>query len=84
MYEAKDPCIPLVVALFVVVGMSLKSVVHFLSTIKNKPASDAVALLSFNWFILGTLTYPTLPRVARFLFPIVLGFLGRTLGWFAY
>ncbi|KAL5550044.1 hypothetical protein UlMin_000220 [Ulmus minor] len=69
-FEAEDPCMPLVVALFTVVGMSLKSVVDFFSTIKNKPASDAVALLSFNWFILGTLTYPTLPRVARMLTPL--------------
>ncbi|RDX99633.1 hypothetical protein CR513_17293, partial [Mucuna pruriens] len=71
-WEAEDPCMPLVVALFTVVGMSLKSVVQFFSTIRNKPASDAVALLSFNWFILGTLTYPTLPRVARLLAPLVL------------
>ncbi|MED6171362.1 hypothetical protein PIB30_040065 [Stylosanthes scabra] len=66
-WQAKDPCMPLVVALFAVVGMSLKSVVQFFGNIKNKPASDAVALLSFNWFILGTLTYPTLPRIAPLL-----------------
>ncbi|KAH7515081.1 hypothetical protein FEM48_Zijuj11G0158200 [Ziziphus jujuba var. spinosa] len=76
-WEAEDPCMPLVVALFTVVGMSLKSVVQFFSTIKNKPASDAVALLSFNWFILGTLTYPTLPRVARMLTPLAVSFLHR-------
>nr|GEV05520.1 golgin subfamily A member like [Tanacetum cinerariifolium] len=64
-WESQDPCMPLVTALFMVVGMSLRSVVQFFSTIKNKQASDAVALLSLNWFILGTLTYPTLPRVAR-------------------
>ncbi|XP_052171350.1 uncharacterized protein LOC127787374 isoform X3 [Diospyros lotus] len=63
-WEAEDPCMPLVVALFMVVGMSLKSVVQFFSTIRNKPASDAVALLSFNCFMLGALTYPTLPRIA--------------------
>ncbi|XP_057763341.1 uncharacterized protein LOC130983171 [Arachis stenosperma] len=66
-WQAEDPCMPLVVALFAVVGMSLKSVVQFFATIENKPASDAVALLSFNWFILGTLTYPTLPRIAPLL-----------------
>ncbi|KAF3449241.1 hypothetical protein FNV43_RR09969 [Rhamnella rubrinervis] len=76
-WEAEDPCMPLVVALFTVVGMSLKSVVQFFSTIKNKPASDAVALLSFNWFILGTLTYPTLPRVARMLTPLAISFLDQ-------
>lgn len=76
-WEAEDPCMPLVVALFTVVGMSLKSVVQFFSTIKNKPASDAVALLSFNWFILGTLTYPTLPKLARMLGPLTLRFFGQ-------
>lgn len=69
-WKAEDPCMPLIVALFTVVGMSLKSVVQFFSTIKNKPASDAVALLSFNWFLLGTLTYPTLPVIAHTLFPL--------------
>lgn len=71
-WEAEDPCMPLVMALFTVVGMSLQSVVQFFSTIKNKPASDAVALLSFNWFVLGTLAYPTLPKVARVLAPMAL------------
>ncbi|XP_061977896.1 uncharacterized protein LOC133698827 isoform X2 [Populus nigra] len=80
-WEAEDPCMPLVVALFTVVGMSLKSVVQFFSTIKNKPASDAVALLSINWFILGTLTYPTLPRVAHILAPWALSLLDRTVSW---
>lgn len=69
-WEAEDPCLPLVVALFTVVGMSLKSVVELFSTIKNKPASDAVALLSFNWFVLGMLTYPALPRIASMLAPL--------------
>ncbi|XP_054823555.1 uncharacterized protein LOC129321701 isoform X2 [Prosopis cineraria] len=78
-WEADDPCMPLVVALFTVVGMSLKSVVQFFSTIKNKPASDAVALLSFNWFVLGTLTYPTLPRVARLLAPTLSSLLRQTM-----
>ncbi|MQM02400.1 hypothetical protein Taro_035168 [Colocasia esculenta] len=79
-WEAEDPCMPLVGALFTVVGMSLSSVVQFFSTIKNKPASDAVALLSFNWFILGTLTSPTLPRVTRMLAPPILKFGSRVLG----
>lgn len=81
-WEAQDPCMPLVVALFTVVGMSLRSVIQLFSTIKNKPASDAVALLSFNWFILGTLTYPTLPKVARVFAPWALRFICRTLNWF--
>ncbi|KAK4252608.1 hypothetical protein QN277_014358 [Acacia crassicarpa] len=78
-WEAEDPCMPLVVALFTVVGMSLRSVVQFFSTIKNKPASDAVAMLSFNWFILGTLTYPTLPTVARMLSPTLFRLLDQTM-----
>ncbi|CAI9784690.1 unnamed protein product [Fraxinus pennsylvanica] len=69
-WEAEDPCVPLVAALFTVVAMSLMNVVQFFATIDNKPASDAVALLSFNWFILGTLAYPTLPMVARVLAPL--------------
>ncbi|KAL3743822.1 hypothetical protein ACJRO7_019001 [Eucalyptus globulus] len=80
-WEAEDPCMPLVMALFIVVGMSLVSVVQFFSTIKNKPASDAVALLSLNWFILGTLSYPTLPRVARILVPAIASMLDRTTRW---
>ncbi|KAI4327911.1 hypothetical protein L6164_020320 [Bauhinia variegata] len=78
-WKAEDPCMPLVVALFIVVGMSLKSVVQFFSTIKNKPASDAVSLLSLNWFLLGTLTYPTLPRVARMMAPLLLGVTDQTM-----
>ncbi|GLT91363.1 hypothetical protein SLE2022_092540 [Rubroshorea leprosula] len=81
-WEADNPCMPLVVALFTVVGLSLKSVVQFFSTIKNKPASDAVALLSFNWFILGTLTYPTLPRIALMLSPLSLNLLDQIAIWF--
>ncbi|KAK7307392.1 hypothetical protein VNO77_40412 [Canavalia gladiata] len=77
-WEAEDPCMPLVLALFTVVGMSLKSVVQFFSTIKNKPASHAVALLSLNWFILGTLTYPTLPKAAGMLAPLVLRLMDQT------
>ncbi|XP_015575106.1 uncharacterized protein LOC8280126 isoform X2 [Ricinus communis] len=77
-WKAEDPCMPLVVALFAVVGMSLKSVVQFFSTIKNKPASDAVALLSLNWFILGTLTYPALPKVARIIAALTLNVLDWT------
>ncbi|PIN19377.1 hypothetical protein CDL12_07954 [Handroanthus impetiginosus] len=71
-WEAKDPCTPLIVALFTVVAMSLMSVLQLFITIEHKPASDAVALLSFNWFILGTLAYPTLPRIARVLTPVAL------------
>ncbi|XP_010536146.1 PREDICTED: uncharacterized protein LOC104811203 [Tarenaya hassleriana] len=79
--EAKqeDLCTPLVGALFTVVGISLKSVVQFFSSVKNKPASDAVALMSLNWFILGTLTYPTLPRMARTVAPALFSTTGSVL-----
>lgn len=80
-WEARDPCMPLVIALFTVVAMSLKSVVEFFSTIKNKPASDAVALLSLNCFILGTLTYPTLPRAACMFAPLAVKVLDQTVRW---
>jgi len=83
-WEAEDPCMPLVAALFIVVGMSLSSVVQFFSTIKNKPASDAVALLSINWFILGTLTSPSLPRVARMLAPQVIRLADRLVIWLGF
>ena len=76
-WEAEDPCLPLVAALFTVVGMSLGSVIQFFSAIQNKPASDAVALLSFNWFVLGTLTSPSLPRLLRALSPLVHGLARR-------
>ncbi|KAL6176162.1 hypothetical protein ACLB2K_052797 [Fragaria x ananassa] len=83
-WQAEEPCMPLVVALFTVVGMSLKSVLEFFSTIKNRPASDAVALLSFNWFILGTLTYPTLPRVALMVAPVASNLAHRALSWLGF
>lgn len=68
-WKAKDPCMPLVIALFIVVGMSLNSVVKFFSRIENRMGSDALALLSFNWFILGTLASPTLPNIVRIVTP---------------
>lgn len=77
-WKAEDACMPLVLALFAVVGMSLWSVVQFFSTIKNTPASDAVALLSFNWFLLGTLTYPTLPRITPVFAPALWTLSDRT------
>lgn len=81
MYGAKEKelCTPLIGALFTVVGISLRSVVQFFSTVKNKPALDAVALMSLNWFIVGTLTYPTLPRIARVVVPRVLSTAGSVL-----
>ncbi|XP_031503008.1 uncharacterized protein LOC116266072 [Nymphaea colorata] len=79
--EAEDPCKPLVIALFFVVVMSMRTVVQFFSTIDNRPASEAVALLSFNWFILGTLAYPTLPSLARLLSPLAVSLLNKLASW---
>lgn len=78
-WKAEDACMPLVLALFAVVGMSMWSVVQFLSSIRNRPASDAVALLSFNWFLLGTLTYPTLPRITPVFAPVLGAFSDRAM-----
>lgn len=78
-WKAEDSCMPLVLALFAVVGMSMWSVVQFLSSIKNRPTSDAVALLSFNWFLLGTLTYPTLPRITPVFAPVLWTLSDRTM-----
>ncbi|KAK9052869.1 hypothetical protein SSX86_029499 [Deinandra increscens subsp. villosa] len=83
-WEAQEPCMPLVMALFMVVGMSLKSVVRFFSAVKNRPASDTVALLSLHWFILGTLTYPILPRVAHISAPLFTKSFERTLSRFGF
>lgn len=69
-WEAKDPCMPLIIALFAVAVISLRTVLVYLSTIRNKPAMDAVVLLSFNWFMLGILSYPTLPMVTHFLLSV--------------
>lgn len=80
-WKAEDPCMPLVVALFIVVSMSLMSVVRCFSTIVYKPASEAVALLSFNWFVLGTLTYPTLPLVSHAISPLASILLEHTFKW---
>ncbi|CAA7057272.1 unnamed protein product [Microthlaspi erraticum] len=77
--KEKELCTPLIGALFTVVGISLRSVVQFFSTVKNKPALDAVALMSLNWFIVGTLTYPTLPRLARVVVPRVFSTAGSVL-----
>ncbi|KAL7111948.1 hypothetical protein ACP275_05G121600 [Erythranthe tilingii] len=80
-WESKDPCMPLVVALLTVVTISLVSVRRLFTRIEHKPASDAVLLLCLNWFILGTLMYPTLPRIARLLVPLVSCLCKRAFRW---
>lgn len=66
-WEAQDPCLPLVAALFTVVGVSLANVIHFFTKLQAKHGFDAIALISFNWFILGTLACPAFPYLARWL-----------------
>ncbi|XP_022137926.1 uncharacterized protein LOC111009200 isoform X2 [Momordica charantia] len=76
-WEAEESHLCLIVALLSVVSISLKSVVEFFTTIKNKPALDAVALLSVNCFVLGILAYPTLPTIAGLLAPLASRFVGN-------
>ncbi|WOL04306.1 hypothetical protein Cni_G13027 [Canna indica] len=83
-WRAEDKCVPLVAGLFIVVGISLSSVLDFFSTVRNKPASEAVALLSINWFMLGTLSSPTLPVIARMLAPSFVRFGGRFVKWLGF
>ncbi|CAI9094940.1 OLC1v1030778C1 [Oldenlandia corymbosa var. corymbosa] len=80
-WKAKDPCMPLVAALFGVVIISLGSVLRFFSSVQVKPGNETVALLSLNWFILGILTYPTLPRVADELAPLLHKAAEETVKW---
>ncbi|XP_027082941.1 uncharacterized protein [Coffea arabica] len=81
-WEAREPCMPLVLALFVVVIMSLMCVLRFFSTIKNKHAVVAVALLSLNCFMLGMVTCPTLPVFADALAPFVFHASQKMVTWF--
>lgn len=76
-WESEDLCVPLLGALYAVVGMSLKSSFEFFSSVKNRAGSDAVALLSLNWFILGTLSYPTFSKVAWMFAPLI----SRVMDW---
>lgn len=68
-WQSQGSCIPLVLALFMVVGMSLKTVVQLFLSIGSRPGFDAVTLLSFNCFILGTLVYPALPKIVQTVAP---------------
>lgn len=61
----QDPCTPLVIALFTVVGMSLINVVRFFTKLRTREGFTAVALLSLNWFMLGTLAHPALPYLVQ-------------------
>lgn len=76
-WSADAPCLPLMAGLFAMVGVSMRSC-HAL-----RRAGDTVALLSLNWFLLGVLTSPMLPGVARALVPCAGRALGPALTWFA-
>ncbi|CAA0838286.1 Unknown protein [Striga hermonthica] len=81
MWEGENTCMPLVLALFMVVIISLMSVARLFGSVENKPGSDAIALLSLNWFVLGTISCPILPRIARFLAPLTLTLVKNVLRW---
>ncbi|VAH85892.1 unnamed protein product [Triticum turgidum subsp. durum] len=76
-WSADKPCLPLLAGLVAVVTMSMCSVSRLFRAAADRrvppPASaasdGAVALLSLNWFLLGVLTYPMLPGVARAVLP---------------
>lgn len=83
-WSSDAPCLPLLTGLFAVVGMSMCSVARFFrSALRSRPASDAVALLSLNWFLLGVLTSPMLPGLARAVLPRAARLVGPALAWFA-
>ncbi|XP_062208160.1 uncharacterized protein LOC133909650 [Phragmites australis] len=73
-WSVDAPCLPLLAGLFAVVSVSMRSVSQSCAALrKGGPAADAVALLSLNWVLLGVLTSPMLPGVARAVVPRVLG-----------
>lgn len=63
-WQTQDQCIPLILAVFMMMCMSLKTVVRFLLSLDSGPAFDVVALLSFNRFISVILAYPALSSIA--------------------
>uniref|UniRef100_A0ACD5WN30 Uncharacterized protein n=1 Tax=Avena sativa TaxID=4498 RepID=A0ACD5WN30_AVESA len=98
-WSADAPCLPLLAGLLTVVGMSMCSVGRlFRAPAAARPhrggggglvsatpaaADGAVALLSLNWFLLGVLTYPMLPGVARAVIPRAARLAGPAIAWFA-
>ncbi|KAL3700600.1 hypothetical protein R1sor_018622 [Riccia sorocarpa] len=75
-WQAQDPCFPLVFALFTVVGMSCANVIRFLSGVSQRLELDAMVLVGFNSFILGTLATQFLPYFAPRVMGIWWWFLG--------
>uniref|UniRef100_A0ACD5XL33 Uncharacterized protein n=1 Tax=Avena sativa TaxID=4498 RepID=A0ACD5XL33_AVESA len=95
-WSADAPCLPLVAGLLTVVGMSMCSVARLfrapaptrarrggLVSATPAAADGAVALLSLNWFLLGVLTYPMMPGVARAVVPRAARLAGPAIAWFA-
>ncbi|KAM3355013.1 hypothetical protein ACQJBY_025651 [Aegilops geniculata] len=90
-WSADKPCLPLLAGLVAVVGMSMCSVSRLFRAPAGRrglpPASaasdGAVALLSLNWFLLGVLTYPMLPGVARAVVPRAARLAGPAIAWLA-
>ncbi|KAM0910175.1 hypothetical protein ACQ4PT_014324 [Festuca glaucescens] len=86
-WSADAPCVPLLAGLLTVVGMSMCSVARLFRARRPLASaasgSGAVALLSLNWFLLGVLTYPMLPGVARTVVPHAARLAGPAIAWFA-
>ncbi|KAM0821589.1 hypothetical protein ACQ4PT_072086 [Festuca glaucescens] len=86
-WSADAPCLPLLAGLLTVVGMSMCSVARLFRARRPLASaasgSGAVALLSLNWFLLGVLTYPMLPGVARAVVPRAARLAGPAIAWFA-
>ncbi|KAL6853940.1 hypothetical protein ACP4OV_019969 [Aristida adscensionis] len=89
-WSADAPCLPLLAGLFAVVGVSMRSVSRSCAALRRRSgpaaaaaAGDAVALLSLNWFLIGVLTAPMLPGVARAVVPRAGRVLGPAIAWLA-
>ncbi len=84
LFPAQDPCAPLRNALLMVVALSLANVVKFFTKVESRQGIYAVALISLNFFMLGTLAYPSLPYVGRFASVVLWSIGGRTLKLFGF
>uniref|UniRef100_A0A0D3EYZ6 GTD-binding domain-containing protein n=1 Tax=Oryza barthii TaxID=65489 RepID=A0A0D3EYZ6_9ORYZ len=95
-WAADAPCLPLLAGLLATVGVSMCSVARFfllreeaaaaLRGGSGRPASsysDAVVLLSLNWFLLGVLTSPMLPGAAHAVFPRAARLVAPAVAWFS-
>jgi hypothetical protein len=60
-WHAKEPCGPLVIAVFMVACGSLQSVVQSLITVNSRGGLGVLLLFGLNWFLIGILTSPMFP-----------------------